>query len=88
MALFDELSEGARDVLEARCPKDVIPAAFEVFGQVFGPTPSGMRKTLEIHRDTFVRWRYAYEATDNHIWPDALDAALNAIMEAYERPQA
>ena len=84
VALFEKLSQEAQDILETRCPKGVIPPALEVFG----PIPSGMRGTLELHRNTFVSWRYAYEATDDHIWPDALDAALTAILEAYERPQA
>ena len=84
VALFEALSEEAQDTLEARCPNNVIPPALEVFG----PIPSGMRRTLEIHKDTFERWRYAYEATEDHIWPDALDAALTAIIEAYERPLA
>lgn len=84
VALFEALNEETQDILEARCPKDVIPSALKVFGSI----PSGMRGTLEIHRDTFIRWRYADEATEDHIWPDALDAALTAIIEVYECPPA
>ena len=52
------------------------------------PIHSGMRRILELHRDTFVRWRYAHEIMDDHVFPPALDAALTAIIDTDVRPPA
>lgn len=84
LKLFDALSAEARDVLEACFPMDVIPPDW----RVFDPVPTGMRRTLEMHRHTFVHWRYAHENPEDRVWLSALDAALTAILEAYERPRA
>ncbi len=70
LKLFDALSAEARDVLEACFPMDVIPPDL----RVFGPVPTGMRRTLEIHRHTFVHWRYAHENPEDRVWLSALDA--------------
>ena len=84
LKLFEALSPEARDILEAQYPKDLFPPDLHVLG----PVPSGMRRTLEIHRETFVHWRYAHENPDDHAWPSALDAALTAIVEAYDAPHS
>ena len=81
LKLFEGLSEEARDILEAACPEQPLPG--EV--QAYIPIHSGMRRILETHRDTFVRWRYAHETMNAHAFPPALNAALTAISEAYDQ---
>ncbi|MYE06923.1 MAG: UPF0149 family protein [Chloroflexi bacterium] len=82
IALFEALSENTQRLLVARYPSDLFPRATDVFG----PLPSDMRSALEIHRKTFEIWRYPHEDPDDVIWPDALDAALSAIVDAYDHP--
>ena len=84
LKLFEGLSDGARIILEARCPEQPLLGGIHVYI----PIHSGMRKILETHRDTFVRWRYVHETMNDHAYPPALDAALIAIIEAYDQSQA
>ena len=82
IALFEDLSENTQRLLAACYPSDLFPRATGAFG----PVPSDMRSALEIHRKTFEIWRYPHEDADDLIWPDALDAALSAIIDAYDHP--
>ena len=82
IALFEALSENTQRLLAASYPGHLFPHPTDVFG----PVPSDMRSALEIHRDTFELWRYPHEDPDDIIWPDALDAALRAIFDAYDHP--
>ena len=82
IALFEALSEKTQCLLTARYPSDLFPCATDAFG----PLPSDMRSALEIHRKTFELWRYPHENPDDLIWPDALDAALSTIVDAYDHP--
>ena len=84
LKLFEGLSEEARDVLEAACPEQPLPGGM----QAYIPIHSGMRRILEAHRDTFVRWRYVHETMNDHVYPPALDAALTAIIDAYVQSPA
>ena len=82
IALFDALSESTRRLLAARYPSDLFPRGTVASGSL----PSDMRSALESHRETFLLWRYPHEDPDDVIWPDALDAALSAIIDAYDHP--
>lgn len=82
IALFEDLSENTRRLLAARYPGHLYPRGMGAFG----PVPSDLQSALEIHRKTFEIWRYPHEDPDDLIWPDALDAALSAIVEAYDQP--
>lgn len=55
IALFEARSENTQRLLATRYPNHLFPRATEVFG----PLPSDIRSALEIHKDTFLLWRYA-----------------------------
>ena len=84
LKLFEGLSDRAQTILEARYPEHPMPGGTHVFI----PIHSGIRRILETHRDTFVRWRYVHETMSDHAYPPALDAALTAIIEAYGQSPA
>ena len=78
------MSDDAQTILEARYPEHPMPGGI----QVFIPIHSGMRRILETHRNTFVRWRYVHETMNDSAHTPALDAALTAIIEAYDLSNA
>ena len=84
--LFEALSEGTRERLQARLPEHPWPCGAEHARLSGDPFGGGMRVVLEFHRDTFETWRYSYEATSAFTWPPQLDEGLTAIIETYNPP--
>ena len=85
VALFDGLSEDARNRLEARFQTHPDP-----FGAHAVDRPGdlvGMRQVLEAHRNTFEAWRYSYEHDALFAATPQLKEVLAAIIETYSPPR-